>query len=174
MHVQITTVSLTLLICTDAQRPHRFPGRIVEASRAGKAFVDEMQADAASPSVAAQAQQDTLASMTKTHSILQAALDLTADERAEVALRLMESLDEEPEADVEAAWAVEVRSRVDALRQGDLSTRPAVEVFREARRTRPQPDRRALDAAYKAASDEPWHHEVTDGWQVTETEDWPA
>jgi Putative addiction module component len=47
--------------------------------------------------------------MTRTHSILHDALDLTADERAELALRLMESLDEEPAADVEAAWALEVR-----------------------------------------------------------------
>jgi len=71
--------------------------------------------------------------MTKTHSILQDALDLTADQRAEVALRLMESLDEEPEADVEAAWAAEVKVRVEALRRGELSTRPAADVFRDAR-----------------------------------------
>jgi len=68
------------------------------------------------------------------HAILQDALNLPTGERAELALRLVESLDGEPSEDVEAAWAAEVRDRVQALRQGEASTRPSADVFRDARR----------------------------------------
>ena len=71
--------------------------------------------------------------MTTVQGILRNALDLRNEERAELALRLMESLEEQPTDDIEAAWAREVRDRVEALRRGAASTRPAVEVFREAR-----------------------------------------
>jgi hypothetical protein len=40
-------------------------------------------------------------------------------------------------------------------------------------RARLHPDRRALDAAYKAASKERWRREVAQEWAVTETEGWP-
>ena len=66
-------------------------------------------------------------------AILQTALDLPDKERAELALRLVESLDGESAHDVEAAWAAEVKDRVDALRRGEARTRPAADVFREAR-----------------------------------------
>jgi len=71
--------------------------------------------------------------MSSNHAILQTALDLPDKERAELALRLVESLDGEPASDVEAAWAAEVKDRVGALRRGEARTRPAAEVFREAR-----------------------------------------
>ncbi len=71
--------------------------------------------------------------MSSNRAILQTALDLPDKERAELALRLVESLDGEPVEGVEAAWAAEVRDRVDALRRGEARTRPAKDVFREAR-----------------------------------------
>jgi hypothetical protein len=40
-------------------------------------------------------------------------------------------------------------------------------------RARLHPDRRALDAAYKAASKERWRREVAQEWAVTEAEGWP-
>jgi Arc/MetJ family transcription regulator len=58
--------------------------------------------------------------------------------------------------------------------QKELPLRQLSSFVNEAVRARLQPDHRALDAAYKAASKEPWRREVTDDWQVTETEDWPA
>jgi len=66
--------------------------------------------------------------------LLQDVLGLPTKKRAELALRIMESLDGEPSQDVEAAWAAEVRDRVDALRAGKASTRPAADVFSDARR----------------------------------------
>ena len=35
------------------------------------------------------------------------------------------------------------------------------------------PDRKALDAAYKAASRERWRRELSQGWKATEGEGWP-
>ncbi len=72
--------------------------------------------------------------MSSNRAILQTALDLPEKERAELALRLVESLDGEPEDDVEADWAAEVEDRVAALRRGKARCRPATDVFREARR----------------------------------------
>ena len=43
----------------------------------------------------------------------------------------------------------------------------------EAVRARLYPDRKTLDAAYKAASREAWRRQVARDWEVTETEDWP-
>ncbi len=71
--------------------------------------------------------------MSSNRAILQTALDLPGNERAVLALRLVESLDGEPADDVAAAWAVEMKDRVDALRRGEAGTRPAADVFREAR-----------------------------------------
>ncbi len=65
--------------------------------------------------------------------LLHDVLALPTKKRAEIALRIMESLDGDPAQDVEAAWAVEVRDRVEGLRAGTASTRPAAEVFSDAR-----------------------------------------
>jgi hypothetical protein len=40
-------------------------------------------------------------------------------------------------------------------------------------RARLHPDRRTLDTAYKAASQEAWRRELAEEWEVTETEKWP-
>ncbi len=71
--------------------------------------------------------------MSSNRGVLQSALDLPTRQRAELALRLVESLDGEQADDVEAAWAVEVKDRVEALRRGEARSRPAADVFREAR-----------------------------------------
>lgn len=36
-----------------------------------------------------------------------------------------------------------------------------------------QPDKRTLDAAYKAARKERWRNQAAKDWQQTETEGWP-
>ncbi len=69
--------------------------------------------------------------MSSNRAILRTALDLPVEERAELALRLVESLDGEPAGDVEVPWAAEVEDRVDALRRGETRTYPAADVFRE-------------------------------------------
>ena len=43
----------------------------------------------------------------------------------------------------------------------------------DAVRARLRPDRRTLDAAYKAARKEAWRRELAEDWDVTETEGWP-
>jgi len=43
----------------------------------------------------------------------------------------------------------------------------------EAVRTKLRPDKRALDAAYKAARMEAWRNALSKDWAVTEGEGWP-
>ena len=43
----------------------------------------------------------------------------------------------------------------------------------DAVRARLHPDRRTLDAAYKAARREAWRRQVAEDWKPTETEGWP-
>lgn len=61
-----------------------------------------------------------------------AALSLPRSERARLAERLIASLDED--AEVEEAWAAEVRRRLDAYRRGEIQAAPAEDVLAEARR----------------------------------------
>lgn len=43
----------------------------------------------------------------------------------------------------------------------------------EAVRAKLRPDRRTLDAAYRAASKERWRRRLADDWSRTDTEGWP-
>lgn len=43
----------------------------------------------------------------------------------------------------------------------------------EAVRAKLGPDRRTLDAAYRAASAEKWRRDLAEDWSVTEGEAWP-
>ena len=52
--------------------------------------------------------------------LLTEALELPADERAEMVAELLESL-EPADADVEEAWAIEIQERVAAARAGELA-----------------------------------------------------
>lgn len=60
------------------------------------------------------------------------AQDLVAEERAELAVSLLESL-RTPIADIETAWADEIENRVAAVDRGEMETFPAVDVFAQAR-----------------------------------------
>ena len=60
--------------------------------------------------------------------LLKEASRLPESERAELAGRLIESLEGEPDPDVEVAWAEEVERRVRQLDSGEVKTIPWAEV----------------------------------------------
>ena len=62
--------------------------------------------------------------------LLLEALRLPKEERAALAGELLESLDSEVDPDVEAAWAMEIRARVNEIESGRAKTTP----WSEARR----------------------------------------
>jgi len=65
-----------------------------------------------------------------------ATLDLPIQERARLAHRLLESLDEEAAErprEVEEVWNAEIERRLAAYREGEIGAVPASEVFEEAR-----------------------------------------
>jgi putative addiction module component (TIGR02574 family) len=62
------------------------------------------------------------------------AKSLTADERAQLAEYLLESIQDPPLADIEAAWDREIEKRAAAYDRGELQTISAEDVFAEARR----------------------------------------
>ena len=62
------------------------------------------------------------------------ARSLTAEERAQLAELLLESLREAPVAEIEAAWDRQIEERVAAYDRGELKTLSAEDVFAEARR----------------------------------------
>lgn len=66
--------------------------------------------------------------MTRVEILLQEALSLSDNERAEIAGALLESLEPVPEADVETAWRQEVAARVAALEAGEVTTTPWQEI----------------------------------------------
>lgn len=60
-----------------------------------------------------------------------AVMALPASERARLAERLIASLDRDPE--IEEAWAVEIRQRLEQYRAGELESVSADQVLEEAR-----------------------------------------
>ncbi len=62
-----------------------------------------------------------------------AALRLDAKSRARLAERLLESLESLSPDENARIWAEEAQRRAEALESGALSSRPADDVFREAR-----------------------------------------
>lgn len=66
----------------------------------------------------------------KSQVVLEEALKLTAQERAEVAEQLLASLDEAPDVDVEQAWQEEVQRRLRQVERGEVKTIPWEEVQR--------------------------------------------
>lgn len=60
-------------------------------------------------------------------------LKLPPEERARLAERLISSLDEEVDAEAEAAWVREGERRLDELKSGKVKGRAASGVFRRAR-----------------------------------------
>jgi putative addiction module component (TIGR02574 family) len=67
-------------------------------------------------------------------AIFEAALSLPEEDRAELALRLVESLEAAQGGDVEEAWAAEVADRVEALRAGRAETISLDDAIASARR----------------------------------------
>ena len=57
-----------------------------------------------------------------TTTLLEQALSLPEHERAKIAARLLESLDDDLQSDVDAAWAAEIERRCAAVDAGTLST----------------------------------------------------
>jgi putative addiction module component (TIGR02574 family) len=74
--------------------------------------------------------------MTETGRRLKAELlNLTSEDRAELAYFLIRSLDEEPETGVQAAWEAELERRWQEMEGGNVAGVPADEVFAELRKT---------------------------------------
>ncbi len=65
----------------------------------------------------------------KGSQILQEALSLPPDERAEVVDRLLTSLGSPPDSEIEQLWAKEAEDRLDAFEQGEIKTFSAKRVF---------------------------------------------
>ena len=70
---------------------------------------------------------------TQAEQLLQTALTLSPNDRAEIAAQLLESLDGEPDQDVEAAWAAEIKRRIDQIDRGEVELVPWEEVLRSMR-----------------------------------------
>jgi len=66
-------------------------------------------------------------------TLFSAALTLPAESRAALAERLLESLDDPGQAEIDAAWVAEVNKRLAQLERGEAKTIPADEVFRSLR-----------------------------------------
>ena len=64
----------------------------------------------------------------------QKAAQLTEVERAELAMALIESLDNEVDADVDEAWRVEIERRIAEIDSGAVQLVPGDEVFARIRR----------------------------------------
>jgi putative addiction module component (TIGR02574 family) len=62
------------------------------------------------------------------------AKELALEERAQLAQELMESVDQESDPEVEAAWQTEIASRIAKYERGEAKLFPASEVFEAARR----------------------------------------
>jgi putative addiction module component (TIGR02574 family) len=58
---------------------------------------------------------------------------LSADERAELAHYLIESLDDEVDPDAEAAWDTELARRLAEIESGETTGEPAARVFVDLR-----------------------------------------
>ena len=66
--------------------------------------------------------------MRRAEILLQEALSLPDDERAEIEGALLESLEPAPDEVVETAWRQEVAARVAALEAGEVTTTPWEEI----------------------------------------------
>ena len=66
-------------------------------------------------------------------TLQEAALNLPPDERAALAEKLLLSLDEPSDAEVEQAWLAEAAHRAREIDRGDVQAIPAEDVRRKAR-----------------------------------------
>jgi|CXWL01.1.fsa_nt_gi putative addiction module component (TIGR02574 family) len=70
----------------------------------------------------------------KSQAVLEEALKLTANERAEVVERLIASLDEVPDTDVEQAWQEEIQKRLHQIERGEVKLIDSDTVMAELRK----------------------------------------
>lgn len=63
------------------------------------------------------------------------ARELSQQDRARLALSLIQSLESQDDGDVSEAWRAEVESRWNDIERGDVTTTPATEAFSEVRRS---------------------------------------
>ena len=68
-----------------------------------------------------------------TRTLQQAALELPPDERADLAQKLLLSLDEPSEEELAQSWLLEARRRAEELDRGEVRPISAEEVRRKAR-----------------------------------------
>jgi len=69
----------------------------------------------------------------ETDELLQKAMSLPLEDRAELASSLIDSLDETVDEDAELAWQQEVVRRMDEIRSGKVKTIPWRELQRKGR-----------------------------------------
>jgi putative addiction module component (TIGR02574 family) len=62
--------------------------------------------------------------------VVSEALSLPAKSRARLAERLLESLDDPKQKEIDRLWAEKVEDRIDAYERGELKAIPGEEVFR--------------------------------------------
>jgi putative addiction module component (TIGR02574 family) len=62
------------------------------------------------------------------------AKELALEERAQLAQELLESVEQEADPEVQAAWESEIASRIAKYERGEAKLIPAAEVFEAARR----------------------------------------
>ncbi len=73
--------------------------------------------------------------MTKTmEKLASEALSLSAQDRAELAEKMVESLVERPDPEIERAWALEAERRLDEIRSGKVELIPGEEAMAKIRR----------------------------------------
>jgi putative addiction module component (TIGR02574 family) len=65
-----------------------------------------------------------------TEALLTAALALPPEDRANLAEKLLDSLGEKEQAEIDAAWAEEAQRRLAAFDRGEMEAIPAEDVFR--------------------------------------------
>ncbi len=63
--------------------------------------------------------------------VISQALSLPPRSRAKLAEKLLESLDDPKQREIDLLWAAEVEDRIDAYEKGDLKAIPGREVFRK-------------------------------------------
>ena len=71
--------------------------------------------------------------VSKIEQIEKEALRLSSHERALLAERLIHSLDEEEDVEIERLWIEEAERRYQEYKHGQVKARPAESVFKEAR-----------------------------------------
>lgn len=70
----------------------------------------------------------------KSQAIVEQALKLSPTERAEVAEKLIVSLDEAPDTDVEQAWHEEIQKRLQQIERGEVELIDSDTVIAELRK----------------------------------------